>query len=125
MRMRRLELILQQPYGVVCKRLSILFVLLFVQGLVWSTRGLCLGRSLGAPWPCPAPGSSCSQDVLGWMHGVRAAIPTLGCPLGASFGCFQGGGDNFLSPVVLCQALPQGRLDLSSAWVASPTGKLS
>lgn len=30
------------------------------------------------------------------------------------------GGDNFLSPVVLCRALPQGRLDLSSA---SPTGK--
>lgn len=34
MRMKRLELILQQPYGVVCKRLLILFVLLFVQCLV-------------------------------------------------------------------------------------------
>lgn len=45
MRMKRLELILQQPYGVVCKRLLILFVLLFVQCPVWSTRGL--GRSRG------------------------------------------------------------------------------
>lgn len=34
MRMKRLELILQQPYDVVCKRLLVLFVLLFVQCLV-------------------------------------------------------------------------------------------
>lgn len=80
-----------------------------------------MGRSPGAPWLCPAPGSSCGQDVLGWIHRVRAEIPTSSCPCWK----FQGGGDTSLFPVVLCQALPQGRLDLSSAWVASPTGKLS
>lgn len=95
--------------------------------MVWCVRGFwsclccCLSNVL-----CRAPGA-CAWGGAWGLHGCghmcwvgsteseqrsppRAALPwELKC-----------GGDNFLSPVVLCRALPQGRLDLSSA---SPTGK--
>lgn len=82
MRMKRLELILQQPYGVVCKRLLILFVLLFVQCLVWSTRGLCLGRSLGLHGCVQLLGAAVAR-CAGLDAQSQSRDPHLQLPLGA------------------------------------------
>lgn len=122
MRMKRLELVLQQPYGV--SEVLILFVLLFVQCPVWSTRGLCLGRHPGAPWPCPGSGKSCGQDEPGLIRRAGVQIPTWSCSWKQAlwacsvqvinvFGAAE-------SPAVLCWVLPPGR-----GWIWGLPGGIS
>lgn len=108
MRMKRLELILQQPYGVWCVRSFWSCLCCCLSSVLCRAPGACARKapgcswSLGALWPCPG-----SWKQFG-MCQIWSAESEQRSPPWVALGSLQCGGDNFLSPTVLCWALPLG-----------------